>query len=75
MSDIFREKSLERMASQEQMDDYIKVTTPSIWIALLAIVVLAAGIVVWSTLGTGAAKDSSGNEKTMDPVSVTMNAE
>ena len=35
-SSIFREKSLKRISSPEQLNDYIKVSQPSVWIALAA---------------------------------------
>lgn len=61
MSDVFREKSLERMASPEQLDDYIRVTTPSIWLVLLAVVILLVGILAWSMLGKAPEKDGAGS--------------
>ena len=72
MSDIFREKSLERMASPEQLDDYIRVTTPSIWLVLLAIVILLAGVATWSVLGTSPEMDGAGSEEAVHSVSMTI---
>ncbi len=72
MSDIFREKSLERMASPEQLDDYIRVTTPSIWLVLLAIVILLAGVATWSVLGTSPEMDGAGSEEAVQSVSMTI---
>ena len=71
MSSIFREKSLERMSSPEQLDDYIRVTTPSVWMGLLAVVILLAGILAWSMLGTGFPTDNAGNEETVQTSSMT----
>ena len=48
---IFREKSLQRVTSPEQLDDYIKVTTPSVWLILLATVILIAGTCFWAVFG------------------------
>lgn len=50
-SQLFREKSLERVSSPEQLNDYIRVTNPSVWIALAAVVLLLLGICVWSVFG------------------------
>lgn len=50
-SQLFRAKSLERVSSPEQLNDYIRVTNPSVWIALLAVVVLLFGICVWGVFG------------------------
>ena len=50
-SQLFREKSLERVSSPEQLNDYIRVTNPSVWIALAAVVFLLIGICVWGVFG------------------------
>lgn len=49
---IFREGSLERLSSPEQLDQLIKVTSPRAWLALLAVVIILISIVVWSILGS-----------------------
>ena len=62
---LYREKSLERISSPEQLNDYLRVTSPSVWIILAAIVILLAGLLVWSSVatiesyvsGTGEVKD------------------
>ena len=43
---IFRKKSLERIASPDKLDDYLKVTSPSVWVILAAlfIAVIAVGL-------------------------------
>ncbi len=48
---IFREKSLERVTSPEQLNDYIKVTTPSVWMILIATLILIIGTLFWSVFG------------------------
>ena len=49
---IFRKKSINRMSSPEQLNDYIKVTNPGVWMALAAIVILLVGVCVWGVFGT-----------------------
>lgn len=49
---LFREKTLARISSPEKLTDYLRVTTPGIWIILGVIVLLLGGILVWSTIGT-----------------------
>ena len=49
---IFRKKSVDRMSSPEQLNDYIKVTNPGVWMALAAIVILLVGVCVWGVFGT-----------------------
>lgn len=48
---IFRQKSVDRMSSPEQLNDYIKVTNPGVWMLLAAIAILLIGICVWGVFG------------------------
>ena len=48
---LFRQKSLDKVSSPEQMNDYIRVTSPGVWLVLAAVVALLAGLIVWSVLG------------------------
>lgn len=49
---IFRQESLDRISSPEQLNDYIRVANPSVWIVLLALLLLLGGLLVWSVYGT-----------------------
>ena len=51
MSNLFRKKSLDRISSPEQLNAYIRVSTPSVWMLLAAIVVLLVGVCVWGVFG------------------------
>ncbi len=48
---VFRQKSLDRISSPEDLDKYIKTTTPSLWLLLLAVIVFLGGIIVWGVVG------------------------
>ena len=48
---LFREQSIERATSPEQLNDYIKVTNPGVWIVLAAVLFLLAGFFVWGVVG------------------------
>ena len=48
---IFRKKSLERINSPEQLNEYIKVSNPAIWMLLAAVIILLAGVCVWGVMG------------------------
>ena len=48
---IFRQKSIDKVSSPEKLDDYIRVTTPGVWITITAIVILLVGTIVWGTFG------------------------
>ena len=47
---VFREKSVERIASPEQLQDYMRVTTPGTWMVLAAVILLLAGLIISSAL-------------------------
>ena len=49
---IFRKKSLERISSPEALNDYLRVTNPTVWLILSAVVLLLVGILLWSTVAS-----------------------
>lgn len=49
---LFRKSSLDKVTGPEQLDDYIRVASPSLWIMLGAVVLLLAAVLVWSVTGT-----------------------
>lgn len=51
MSEFFRKKSIERVTSPEQLNDYIRVSNPGVWMILAAVVILLAGVCVWGVFG------------------------
>lgn len=51
-SSVFRNSSLDRVSSPEQLNDYIKVSNPSVWVILAAAVIFLIGVVVWGIFGT-----------------------
>lgn len=50
-NNIFRKKSLERISSPEQLNDYIKVSNPGIWLIITALVIIAISFSIWSVSG------------------------
>lgn len=48
---IFRQKSLERISSPEQLNDYLKVTNPGIWVIMAVVILLIGGLFAWSMTG------------------------
>ena len=45
-------ESVRRISSPEQLNDYLKVTSPKIWLLLIAIVLLVASLLLWSGFTT-----------------------
>ncbi len=73
MSDLFRKKSLQKISSPEQLDDYIRVTTPSVWLVLLALIILLAGLLVYSIFGTVDGYEKDGTSVSMHPIVLVTN--
>ncbi len=48
---LFRQKSMDKITSPEQMNDYIRVSNPSVWMILGAVIVLLIGVCVWGVFG------------------------
>ena len=63
---IFREKSLRRITSPEELDEYLHVTSPTVWMVLIAVILLLAGLLLWSasasidSFATGTAQVENG---------------
>ena len=72
-SGIFRKKSMERVSSPEALNDYIRVTTPSVWIVLIALAALLVGILAWSVFGTVEVHNDDGSTEQIHPISYVMN--
>ena len=70
---VFREKSMERVSSPEQLNDYIRVTTPSVWLVLLALVILLAGILAWSIFGRVEVHNDDGSTTAIAPITYVTN--
>ena len=45
MSNLFRKKSLERISSPEQLNEYVRVSTPSVWLVLK----LSMAAAIWTS--------------------------
>lgn len=57
---IFRKSSIDRMNSPEQLNDYIKVANPGVWITLAAVILLLLGMLIWAVFGTIETKTGAG---------------
>ena len=47
----FRQESLDRAKSPEQLDDYIRVSNPGVWMVLGAVLLLWLAGVIWACCG------------------------
>lgn len=46
---LFRQESIDQVSSPEQIRDYLRVTSPRLWMLIVAVAVLAVGFFVYST--------------------------
>ena len=49
---IFRKETLDRIASPDQLTDYLRVTSLGIWVILATVILLLFGLIAWSAVGT-----------------------
>ena len=48
---LFRDKSLEAIESPESLNDYLRVTSPGVWLVLAAVIMLLTGFILWAIFG------------------------
>ena len=48
---LFREKNLEAMNSPEVLNDYLRVTSPGVWLILAAVIAVLTGAIFWGIFG------------------------
>lgn len=48
---LFRERSIESIDSPESLNDYLQVTSPGIWLVLVAVISILIGVIFWSIYG------------------------
>ena len=46
---VFRKNVMDRLNSPEELNDYLHVTRPAVWIALAAVILILIGALVWSS--------------------------
>jgi len=70
---IFREKSLTQVSSPEQLNDYIRVSTPAVWLVLTAIILLLVGVTLWGYVGRLEVHTEGGGTEEVAPVEFVVN--
>ena len=51
-SSIFNKRATEKLRNPDDLDKYVRVTNPSIWVAICACVALLVGLLAWGVFGT-----------------------
>ena len=73
MSEIFREKSMKQVNQPEDLDDYIRVTTPSVWVVLIATTLVLVAILGWMIFGTVEVHNEDGTVTETHPIVYVTN--
>ncbi len=48
---LFREKSMEKISSPEQLNTYIKVSNAGVWLMISAMIIFLIGVLIWGIFG------------------------
>ena len=51
-SNIFTKKASDKLRSPDDLDEYVRVTNPSVWVVLAACAILMIGLFAWGFFGT-----------------------
>ena len=73
MNSIFRKESIDKVSSPEKLDDYIKVTTPNVWLTLIAVMLLLIGAIIWGIFGEVTIHHEDGSSETVAPITFILN--
>jgi hypothetical protein len=49
---IFRQESLDKFSSPDQLNNYVKIAALPIWIILIAILLFIIGLIIWGFCGS-----------------------
>lgn len=70
---IFTRKSVDRINGPEELNDYVRVTTPSVWFILTAVTLLVIGLLGWCIFGTVAVHEEDGSVREVHPITFVIN--
>lgn len=51
MQPLFRKNAVDQISSPEQLNDYVRVPSRGVWLALMSILLLVSSFLVWGMLG------------------------
>ncbi|MBQ3785784.1 MAG: hypothetical protein II799_00750 [Lachnospiraceae bacterium] len=70
---LFKKKTIGKLSSPEQLNEYIRVTTPSVWLLLTVLLLLLTGLIAWSVTGRVEVVGSDGAVKQIRPIELVIN--
>ncbi|MBR1659625.1 MAG: hypothetical protein IJ705_04850 [Oscillospiraceae bacterium] len=62
-----------RVGSPEELNDYIRVSSPAVWIVLAVVIALLLGALAWAVFGTVDVIDAAGNVTSVHPITFVTN--
>lgn len=62
-----------KLTSPEKLDDYVRTTTPSMWIILISIILILAGGIFWCIFGQVEIHNPDGSTEEVSPITFIMN--
>ena len=63
---LFREKAINKISSPEDLSNYLHVTRPSVWLMLVAVILMLGGMLVWSSIHDKEEKSMADVKKVSD---------
>ena len=72
MDNIFREKSLERVNAPEELNDYIHVTTPALWLVVSPLLIIIAGFLIWGIFFSVEIHNEDGTTEEIHPITFVL---
>ncbi len=72
-SSFSAEKQSKYLSSPEQLNDYIRVTSPSVWFVLAVLTIILIGMLTWSVLGTVEVHNEDGTTDEIHPIFYLIN--
>ncbi len=73
MGNIFKSNTENSLNSPEELESYIRVTTPPVWVVLIALLVLVLGVIAFCIFGTVTGHTETGEEEQIHPISFIVN--
>ena len=70
---LFKKKTIGKLSSPEQLNEYIRVTTPSVWLLLTVLLLLLTGLIAWSVTSRVEVVGSDGAVKQIRPIELVTN--
>ena len=72
---IFNKRATERLRSPDDLEKYVQVTNPSVWVVLGACIALLAGLLAWGIFGTVSTNVSAQGVRVDDQVVCFLSVE